>query len=181
MKKIFFLVAVYSFSASKILSQIHQDKISENGSKNFDVVIQSNNQLSRVGFSNDIKAAAMRDFIKSFEDATNVMWRIADDGCSVNFNYKNEKLTSYYNKLGDHIFTTKTYTRSELDPVIARLVKNQAGEDFSIYLVTETIRANNTTYEISLQNNSQWCIVKLIKRGRGEIEKLSENIYLQKG
>jgi hypothetical protein len=59
--------------------------------------------------------------------------------------------------------------------------KKEAGKDFPIYLVTEMIRESDTLFEISLQSRTHWCIVKMVRKHKDKLEKLSENIMLLKG
>jgi hypothetical protein len=179
MKKIFFLIL--QVATLNIWSQTNHDIMPLNSSlQNFDVVILNDNNPYRAGFRNDINVNAIRDFARSFENATDILWRISEKDISVSFSWNNESITSYYDRKGNHLSTRKTYTENQLDPLIADQIKKELGKDFSIYLVTEVIKRDNTIYEISLESCRYWCIVKLIKKKSG-LEKLSENILLLKG
>jgi hypothetical protein len=179
MKKLFAIALL--IVSTNLWSQFHGRKIiASDAQLNIEVSIQTGNLL-RHGFKNDVNSKALRHFIKTFDNATNIRWQITENGSTVTFSCNEQKLTSYYDRLGDHLYTIKTYGEAQLDPVILRVVKKNVAEDFSIYGVNERITSNANLYEIILQNTNYWCKILLSRKKDGSLEKLSENTMFLKG
>jgi hypothetical protein len=179
MKKIFAIALL--MVSTNLWSQFHDRKIIvRDGQLNFDVNIQTGNIL-RHGLRNDVNSRAMRHFIKSFDNATNIAWQITEEGSTVTFSCNDKKVAGYYNKLGDHLYTIKTYGEAQLDPTILKVVKKNVADDFSIYGVNERITTNASLYEIILQNSTYWCKIILTRNKNGSVEKFSENTLFLKG
>jgi hypothetical protein len=178
MKKIFAIVLL--FVSLNIWSQTHKSSANKS-SENFEVDIQSSDNLYYPGFKNDINIDVLRHFVKTFDDAQNILWRVNGKGTAVSFILKNQKGVSYYDNKGCHLSTIKYYDEKDLDPTVASFAKLEVGKDFSIYLVTELIRDDYVIYDISFQNSEYWCKVKLLRKADGSLGKLSDNILFHKG
>jgi hypothetical protein len=179
MKKVFLLV--FQFATVNAWSQAHERRLPINTSlQNFDVIIQQKNNLTGKGFRNDINIRSVRDFSRSFENATNIAWCISENYLSVSCFSENQQISSYYSKKGVYLFTIKNYCEFELDPLIARWVKKELGLDFSISRVAELDKQDVTFYDINLESCKYCCPVKLIKKRSGDLEKQTENTFLLK-
>jgi hypothetical protein len=178
MKKIF--VIVFVLVGLNVWSQTSKE-ITVGKQWGNDVVVQMKSDFPRPGFRNDINTNVRRHFMKSFKGAKNVLWQVDEHETVVSFRLNNENVVSYYGRKGEHLCTLKYYTEKELDNAVAEFVKHEAGTDFSIYLVTELIQGDYTVYDVSLQSDSYWCKVKLMKTTDGNLVKVADNDVFLKG
>lgn len=86
--------------------------------------------------------------------------------------FKEDEFTSckvFYNLNGDILQTLKYYNASNLDPFIrAKVSKEFSGKD--IYCITELTSKDDHYYEIKLQDNTSWYVVKY-EMGRTILDK----------
>ena len=178
MKKLLLLALL--MGTLTLWSQTSQRLTVNNMAEKFQVLTQSSDNQFQPGHLNDINTNALRHFIRTFDDADNIVWRIGNTGTTARFTRNDQNVTCYYNNLGDYQYAIKVYTQSELDPSIVDFVKYEAGNSYSIYLVTEKEMANGSLFEISLQNSRYWCKIRLVRKEDGILEKISDNIIFRK-
>jgi uncharacterized protein YkuJ len=178
MKKLFTIIAL--FAGLNIWSQTSHTLPVNNKPDDFGVYVQLKDNSFSPGFKNDVNTNALRHFVETFEGAENISWHVSDDKTEATFTMGNTKMSSYYDKHGDHICTIKYYTEKELDSSLAKFVKKEAGKDYSIYLVTEFIEEGSSLFDISLQNDKYWLKIKFLITPDKSLEKL-ENRTFRKG
>ncbi|HLG39968.1 MAG TPA: hypothetical protein VI461_09880, partial [Chitinophagaceae bacterium] len=85
---------------------------------------------------NDINIKALRDFMTSYKNPTDVRWTILAEGFRVHFYVDGIQIRIFYNKKGNREAMIRYYSEDKLPKEIRHLVKSNY-YDFDIFIVTE--------------------------------------------
>ena len=178
MKKI--LLPMFFLATIEAYSQVaSNDLVIGNNNKYFDVRINKNNAFP--GLINNVSTNVIRSFIDMFGCATAVNLFVNEQEATAYFNCDNVAVTVRYKRDGNLISTRKVYDGSKLQPLVADFLSREIKKGFVINLVTELIMGDNTIYEISLQDLSQWCFIQVYKNNEnGELTIIDKKVF-QKG
>jgi len=160
MKRILWLIALFIFKGATAQVILHTSADSPEEIEYGTVVLKENDSLIEA-YINNVNPNAVRYLVNNYEDAENIQWIIDESSITAEFNQGDKKILLTYDKRGVLLSTRKTYPEKSLDPLIAKYAKKTAGKTYSINLVTEIIKSDQTTYEISLENQSNLCIVRI--------------------
>jgi hypothetical protein len=172
MKKIIFLLIL--FSGKHALAQENQSISYANPSHRHGIVTWQQDETNITGFINNVNPRAARNLLKTYNNANNILWKIDDQEITAYFTKGDVHVKVRYDKDGNRISTKKVYSENKLDRYISFIAKKGLGKDFSIFLVTEINIGDNKIYEITLQNKSNWCVVKILEN-REVLDKICEN------
>jgi hypothetical protein len=163
----------------KVPAQEKQDIVLA-GRHNHGLTLKEGAGMSTTGFINDVNPKAMRHLMKSFQNAANIEWQIDEEDITADFTQDDERIKVRYDKNGYHLSTRKIYPGNKLEPFIAVMVRKEVDKNFGIYLVIELINGGKKDYEIILQNQQYWCLVRITQSKEGLLEKSAETkIYLK--
>ena len=108
---------------------------------------------------NEINAAALRSFGRSYKNVTDEKWYESLDGFVALFSMRDINYQVMYTKKGDWMGTIRSYQESNMSPDVRHLVK-RTYYDYDINLVQEIEKPlNPTTYIIQLIGKTE--IIKL--------------------
>lgn len=101
----------------------------------------------------------MVTFNKEFAGASDVAWFNAEETIVAKFSLKNSKVTAHFNKAGELLATSRYITDTDLPlSVISKLIKRFPNQN--IRNIVEYNVEGETTYVISLENDTEWTIIK---------------------
>ncbi len=147
-------------SIAKLKRQVSIEKIIPSSKKLYSA------DRSDIIFRNDIKIKAVRNFIRDFENVSDVIWRQSANGSAAYFTMNGIKTRVFYHKNGDYQSMIKYYYEDKLAPEIRHLVKSSF-YDFSIYGITELNKNGQTIYEIKIEDKTSWKTIRIMN---GEME-----------
>ncbi|MRG47987.1 hypothetical protein GFS24_22900 [Chitinophaga sp. SYP-B3965] len=102
---------------------------------------------------------AMVTFNQEFAGASDVAWYNSDEGTVAKFVLKNSKVTAHFNKAGELLATSRYITDADLPlGIINKLIKRFPEQN--IRNVVEYSSEGESTYVISLENETEWTILK---------------------
>jgi hypothetical protein len=179
MKKIFFLLlsSLTCLFAFTLLGHSQTSK-KEFADNYYSVLIKKEKQFLG-GHRNDVPTQITRDFENKFENVDEVKWVVDDNETTAYFVLDGVNAVTRYNNDGEYISTSRTYTADKLPKQVARFLKSAVKPDFTPYLVTELRGETNTLYVASLQNNSSWRILTILKDDDGVLSIIDEK-FLKK-
>ena len=114
---------------------------------------------------NNVNIKAVRDFTRSYKNATQVKWVVLDDGFLAHCYYDSIQTRIVYDNRGNRVCVFRSYGESKLPRDIRHVVKSQY-YDYNIFCVTELTNRNGTIYFIKIEDASQW---KTLRVGDGDI------------
>ena len=175
MKKI--LLPMFFLATMEAYSQVaSNDLVIGNNNKYFDVKIKKNNVFP--GLINNVSTNVIRSFIDMFGCATEVNLFVNEQEATAYFICDNEAVTVRYKRDGNLISTRKVYEGSKLQPLIADFLSREIEKHFVINLVTELTMGDNTIYEISLQDQSHWCVLQIFRNDEtGVLSIIGRNLF----
>lgn len=159
MKTILLLLIAIPFTKSP--AQYIRDDFSDKGIENYGTVLKKENDQYRLLHINNVSPDAVRYFVNTYENAKSIQWIIDEKVTTSEFNLGNKKVLLTFDELGDLISTKETYAGEDLDPFITKFAKQIVGKDYFPSLVTKIIRNERVVYEINLENNLYWRIIRL--------------------
>ena len=121
-------------------------------------------------FRNDISIKAVRNFIRDYENVSDVEWFPSDNGFAVYFTMNGVKTKVLYYKNGDYKSMFRYYFEDKLPREIRHLVKSKY-YDFSICCIIEFNFNGQTIYEVKMEDKISWKIIKVVN---GVIETTQE-------
>ena len=121
-------------------------------------------------FRNDISSKAVRNFIREYDNITDVKWTSSDDGPSVYFTMNGVKTKVLYYKNGSYQSMFRYYLEDKLPLEIRHLVKSKY-YDFSICCITEFNMNGKAIYEVKMEDKISW---KILRVANGEIIAVTE-------
>lgn len=102
---------------------------------------------------------AMVTFNKEFAGASDVAWFNTEESTVAKFSLKNSKVTAHFNKAGELLATSRYITDTDLPlSVLNKLIKRFPNQN--IRNIVEYNVEGETTYVISLENDTEWTILK---------------------
>jgi len=121
----------------------------------------------------DVNINAARDFKLNFKKATDVKWIHHDKGESVYFTNDGIKMRSSYNSKGRKEYTLKYYDESKMPSELRQRVRSNY-YDYSIVIVTEVLRNNQTYYLVKMENEKEYLTLKINEDEMTVFEKTSK-------
>jgi hypothetical protein len=161
------------FFTSHIQSQLPGTRPEGN---EYTVVLQNEKKFNN-GYKNNIPPDILRDFEERFEDAEKVNWIVDDKEITAYFICDYEKVVARYKNDGRLISTHRDYSADRLAKNVARLVRKNAKANMQAYLVTEVDGETNSLYQVSLQNESDWCILLILKDKDGFLSIINKTSF----
>src|SRR5688572_5911045 len=178
MKKIFFPLCL--FAAMQGHSQFIRSELAiKENETHLNEWLKKNN-LFISGFTNDINTNVYKTFIDMFGSVPGVYWFIEKMEITSYFILDSISVIGRYKKNGNLISIRKNYDASKLNLEITDFLKQELGTSFSVNLVTEILREDDTIYEISLQDKKRLCIVQLYKNKENEKLRIIDKKFLTK-
>ena len=120
----------------------------------------------------NVNAKALKDFSKSFKNATNAKWYGATDGFFANFSDKGIETKVTYDLKGNWHCTMRTYDESRMPSDVRETVKSKY-YDFEVLVIYEIAHSNNVTYIIKIQDDKTLKTLRLIN---GEMEVIGDYV-----
>jgi len=121
----------------------------------------------------DVNIHAVRDFKKSFRQATDAKWVKNENGASVYFVNDGVKMRTSYNLKGRKEYMLKYYDESRMTPELRKRVRSHY-YDHSIVIVTEVTRFNQTYYLVKMENEKEYLTVRVSDGEMSEFEKVNK-------
>lgn len=163
MKKIIFSTALSLAALASSTTSSAQDIAGGiyMGARSSRVTDPSSGKSFRILSVSEVNVKAARDFGRHYAKAENIAWVANNNGSSVYFTFKGNKMRSTYNKAGQKEYTLKYYSEQAMDPKLRHLIKSNY-YDFTIDMVTEVERNNSTSYLVRMQDAKQFLTVKVV-------------------
>lgn len=120
-----------------------------------------------------VSKKTIKRFTGDFSAAENVQWFPMTDGVVAYFNINDIPTKAFYDKGGNHTYTTRTYTEKQLPKDVRAIVKRNY-YDFSIYNVLQIDRDNLTVYMVYIKDEN--CF-KTIRISDGEMDEYESHNY----
>ena len=121
---------------------------------------------------NDVNSKALRDFMTSYKNPTDVRWTLLADGFRVHFYVDGIQTRIFYNKKGNREAMIRYYNEDKLPFAIRYQVKT-GYFDFTIFQVTEVTVGNKTVYLVKIEDKTSG---KTIEIAEGEMEVAEEHL-----
>jgi len=120
------------------------------------------------GYLNSINIRAIRDFVRRYENATDVAWFKVPDGFIVRFVADSIYARSAYRKNGNWLYTIRQYAEEKMSREIRHIVK-RTYYDYSITLVEQIeLPDEPVKYLVHLQDAVSWKNV-LVSNGQMDL------------
>jgi len=175
MRKIIFVL--FLIPAKNALAQENQTIAYVNSAhRHHGIVTWQQDETNLAGFINNVNPRAARNLFKTYNKADNILWRIDDQEITAYFAKDDVQMKVRYDKEGHRIGTKKVYSENKLDPYISFIAKKGLDKDFSVFLVTELNMGDKKFYEVTLQNKSYWCVVRIVEN-REDFERSENEIF----
>lgn len=176
MRKIIFLL--FLLAGKQALAQENQSISYVNAShKQLGMVTWQQDERNLTGFINNVNPRAARNLFKTYSNADNILWKIDDQEITAYFSKDDMQMKVRYDKDGNQISTKKVYSENKLDHYISFIAKKGLDKDFSIFLVTEINMGDKKFYEVTLQNKSHWCVVRIVENKEEDFERSENEIF----
>jgi hypothetical protein len=120
--------------------------------------------------ANEMNPRVLRNFEKSFKNATEVKWTVRNDGFRVHFYQDGIQHRAFYNKRGQWEATLRYCGEASLPSDVRHLVRSNY-YDFRIVTVIEVTKDQKTAYIINLEDQTSLKIIKVVD---GEIETVQD-------
>ncbi len=122
------------------------------------------------GYMNSLNTRALRDFLKKYENAADVVWYAVKDGFVVRFRVDSTHGRSAYDKRGQWIYTIKQYSEKFMPRDVRHIVKSSY-YDYAITLVEEIEQPNHPVrYLVHMQDEVSWKNVLISDRNMELVE-----------
>ncbi|MBL7700197.1 MAG: hypothetical protein JNK79_18665 [Chitinophagaceae bacterium] len=108
----------------------------------------------------DVNINAVRDFRKSYKNASDVKWVLNENGASVYFMNDGIKMRRSYNSRGVKEYTLRYYDENRMPLDLRQRVKSNF-YDHNIVIVTEVTRNDQTYYLVKMENVKEYLTVKV--------------------
>lgn len=118
---------------------------------------------------NTVNIKAVRDFEKSFTNATDRHWYVLEDGFVVYFKLKDVEMKTFYDKKGGRILTLRFYGEEKLPFAVRDLVKRNY-YDCNIYQVIEINKEDKIAYLVKMEDKYMLKTVRVANDEYVEIE-----------
>ena len=123
---------------------------------------------------NNINAKALRDFVRSYQHPSDVVWTALPDGFRVHFYSDDIQTRIFYDQKGNRLAMIRYYREDKLPHDVRYLVKSNY-YDYSIFNVTEVSKNGKTVYFVKLESDSEWKTIRLDDDEMDETESYSKN------
>lgn len=117
--------------------------------------------------TNNINSKALRDFMSSYKNPTDVRWTLLEDGSRVHFYSDGIQTRIFYNNRGGREIMIRYYSEDKLPSPIRHVVKSSY-YDFSIFYVTEVSKGDKIVYLVKIEDKT-WCKTLMIADGEMEV------------
>lgn len=159
MKKV---ILLFSFLALLLVQEVSGQTARPIVPDNFKVLNPGN------GYLNSLNTRALRDFLKKYEKATDVVWYGVDKGFIVRFRIDSALSRSAYTARGQWVYTIKQYYEKQMLRNLRAMVKSSY-YDYEITLVEEIEQPNQPVkYIVHLQDDVCWKNL-LVSDGKMEV------------
>jgi len=108
----------------------------------------------------EINSKAMRSFVSSYSNATDPKWVKYSGGFVVYFIRDGIRYKVYYTRTGEHKCTIRQYSAEDMALEMRQLVEG-AFKDYSIFLVTEVTKRGKTRYEIKIEDEFSFKLIRI--------------------
>jgi hypothetical protein len=154
-------------------TEIAADKLQPASSKLNMASENSNTPLSASPvLLNDINTKALRDFMTSYNNTSDVRWTILTDGFRVHFYVDGIQTRIFYDKKGNRQAMIRYYNEDKLPFAIRYQVKT-GYFDFTIFQVTEVTLGNKIVYLVKIEDKT---LGKTIEVAEGDMEVIEEHL-----
>jgi hypothetical protein len=124
-----------------------------------------------VKYFKDPNTKAERNFIKTYKNATDILWYTLHDGRLMVRFFDNDVQTKiFYNRKGSNVAMIRYYTEDKLPNEVRHLVKGTY-YDFNIFLVIEVTVGHQTAYQVKIEDE---VCTKTIRVMNGEMDVIEE-------
>ncbi|HEY6979052.1 MAG TPA: PepSY-like domain-containing protein [Chitinophagaceae bacterium] len=149
-----------------------QDNTVAFNSQDFKNGYSYDNSNSAAANAATVNMRALRDFARSFKNAKNEKWYVAEDGFFANFTDNGVDTKVAYDKKGVWHCTIHTLNEDQLPFNVRNVVKSRY-YDFKILVAYEIEHNNSTTYILKIDDGKA---LKMLRVVDGEIEIITDNI-----
>jgi len=123
-----------------------------------------------------ISKKAIKKFSGDFRNAEKVQWFSLKDGFIAYCNVNGIPTRVYYNKGGQHCYTTHTYDEKKL-PVEVRSMVKRTYFDFSIYNVLQVDADDKIVYLVYIRDEKSFKTIRVTSDG--EMDEYESHNYLR--
>ena len=117
----------------------------------------------------DVSEKVLKAFSETFMKATDVVWHEVKNFYEASFKQSEIISRAIYDKEGNLVRTTRYYSQENLPiNILIKLQKKYAGK--SVYGVTELSTEEQVSYQITMQDEKNWYIIKADNWGSLELE-----------
>ena len=117
----------------------------------------------------EVSEKVLNAFNKTFVKATEVVWHETQNLFEASFKQSEIISRAIYDKEGNLVRTTRYYSQENLPiNILIKLQKKYAGK--SVYGVTELSTEEQVSYQITMQDEKNWYIIKADNWGSLELE-----------
>lgn len=118
----------------------------------------------------EVNEKVLKAFGETFMKATDVVWHEVQNFYEASFKQSEVISRAIYDQDGNLLRTTRYYSQENLPiNILTKLQKRFAGK--SIYGVTELSQEDQVSYNITMQDDKNWYIIKADNWGGLELEK----------
>ena len=117
----------------------------------------------------EVSEKVLKAFNETFMKATDVVWHEVKNFYEASFKQSEIISRVIYDKEGNLVRTTRYYSQENLPiNILIKLQKTYAGK--SVYGVTELSTEDQVSYQITMQDEKNWYIIKADNWGSLELE-----------
>ena len=117
----------------------------------------------------EVSEKVLKAFSETFMKATDVVWHEVRNFYEASFKQSEIISRAIYDKEGNLVRTTRYYSQESLPiNILTKLQKRYAGK--SVYGVTELSTEDQVSYQITMQDEKNWYIIKADNWGSLELE-----------
>ena len=135
---------------------------SQSPTSQFDVSVRTPEGIA-AAYVNNIPTAVMSSFLEDYDNSTDVSWVVDTRDVTAFFHKDDEDITLTYRNDGTLLCTRRVYEGKLLSRNIRNIVLEEAKKGFTLSYVTEVERGGKVSYEVSLQNETQWLVVRVVQ------------------
>ncbi|HEV8272158.1 MAG TPA: hypothetical protein VGQ04_12695 [Chitinophagaceae bacterium] len=118
----------------------------------------------------EVTEKVLKAFNETFMKATDVVWHETQNIYEASFKQSEIISRAIYDKEGNLLRTTRYYSQENLPiNILTKLQKRYAGK--SVYGVTELSSEDEVSYHITLQDETNWYVIKADNFGNLELSK----------
>jgi len=117
----------------------------------------------------EVSEKVLKAFSETFMNATDIVWHEVRNFYEASFKQSEIISRAIYDKEGNLVRTTRYYSQENLPiNILIKLQKKYAGK--SVYGVTELSTEEQVSYQITMQDEKNWYIIKADNWGSLELE-----------